>query len=76
MLARALEANGIATTSISLVREHTEKIKPPRVLGLGLLEHYRSTLAEIRETGYVRYWIREVKPYDSADDKQPAAKAE
>lgn len=32
MLARALEAAGIATTSISLVREHTEKIKPPRAL--------------------------------------------
>ena len=32
MLARALEANGIATTSISLVREHTERIKPPRAL--------------------------------------------
>jgi hypothetical protein len=33
------------------------------VFGRGLLEHYRSTLAEIRETGYVRYWIREFKPY-------------
>lgn len=32
MLARVLEAGGIATTSISLVREHTEKIKPPRAL--------------------------------------------
>ena len=32
MLARVLEAQGIATTSISLVREHTEKIKPPRAL--------------------------------------------
>ena len=32
MLARALEAHGIATTSISLVREHTEKVKPPRAL--------------------------------------------
>jgi len=32
VLARALEAHGIATTSISLVREHTEKIKPPRAL--------------------------------------------
>ena len=32
MLARALEAAGIATTSISMVREHTEKIKPPRAL--------------------------------------------
>ena len=32
MLARALEAHGIATTSISMVREHTEKLKPPRAL--------------------------------------------
>ena len=34
-----------------------------QVLGRGLLDHYRSTLAEIRETGYARYWIREFKPY-------------
>jgi hypothetical protein len=32
VLARALEQEGIATTSISMVREHTEKIKPPRAL--------------------------------------------
>lgn len=32
MLARALEGEGIATISISMVREHTEKIKPPRAL--------------------------------------------
>ncbi|HSB61875.1 MAG TPA: hypothetical protein VLK35_03050 [Methylomirabilota bacterium] len=32
MLARALESEGIATTSISMVREHTEKVKPPRAL--------------------------------------------
>jgi hypothetical protein len=32
VLARVLEARGIATTSISLVREHTEKVKPPRAL--------------------------------------------
>ena len=32
MLARALERQGIATTSISMVREHTEKVKPPRAL--------------------------------------------
>jgi len=32
VLARALEARGISTTSISLVREHTEKVKPPRAL--------------------------------------------
>lgn len=32
MLARALEANGVATISISMVREHTEKVRPPRAL--------------------------------------------
>jgi hypothetical protein len=32
VLARALEAAGVATTSISMVREHTEKVKPPRAL--------------------------------------------
>jgi hypothetical protein len=32
VLARALESTGIATTSISMVREHTEKIRPPRAL--------------------------------------------
>jgi hypothetical protein len=32
VLARVLEAHGIATTSISMVREHTEKVKPPRAL--------------------------------------------
>jgi hypothetical protein len=32
VLARALESEGIATTSISMAREHTEKVKPPRAL--------------------------------------------
>jgi hypothetical protein len=32
VLARALEQVGVSTTSISLVREHTEKVKPPRAL--------------------------------------------
>jgi hypothetical protein len=32
VLARIIEAAGIATVSLSLVREHTEKIKPPRAL--------------------------------------------
>jgi hypothetical protein len=32
VLARALEGEGITTTSISMVREHTEKVKPPRAL--------------------------------------------
>ncbi|MGH2599075.1 MAG: selenoprotein B, partial [Dehalococcoidia bacterium] len=32
MIARVLEAAGLSTASISLVREHTEAIKPPRAL--------------------------------------------
>ncbi len=32
MLARTLEQQGITTVSISMVREHTEKVKPPRAL--------------------------------------------
>ena len=32
MLARALEATGVSTISISAVREHTEKVRPPRAL--------------------------------------------
>lgn len=32
VVARVLEAAGLVTTSISLVREHTEKVKPPRAL--------------------------------------------
>ena len=33
------------------------------VLANGLLDHYRNSLAEIRETGYLRYWMREFRPY-------------
>jgi hypothetical protein len=32
VLARVFEEHGLTTTSISLVREHTEKVKPPRAL--------------------------------------------
>jgi hypothetical protein len=32
VLARVLEAQGVATTAISMVREHSEKTKPPRAL--------------------------------------------
>jgi len=32
VIAREIEAAGVATTSISMVREHTEQVKPPRAL--------------------------------------------
>lgn len=28
-----------------------------------LLDHYRTTLVDIHKTGYVRYWLREFRPY-------------
>jgi hypothetical protein len=28
-----------------------------------LLDHYRDTLSEIRQVGYIRYWLREFQPY-------------
>ena len=33
------------------------------VLASGLLDHYKKSLAEIREAGYAAYWIREFRPY-------------
>ena len=33
------------------------------ILARGLLDHYSGTLAEIRKTGYVEYWLREFRPY-------------
>jgi hypothetical protein len=33
------------------------------VLASGLLDHYRKSLGEIRDVGYVRYWLREFRPY-------------
>ena len=40
------------------------------VLAVGLLDHYRNSLAEIREVGYVRYWWREFRPYLAGALKQ------
>lgn len=34
-----------------------------RLCATALLEHYRDTLAEIRRTGYLAYWVREFRPY-------------
>jgi len=33
------------------------------MLAWGLLNHYRDTLIDIHNTGYLRYWIREFRPY-------------
>ena len=33
------------------------------VVATGLLDHYRKSLKEIHDAGYVRYWLREFRPY-------------
>ncbi len=33
------------------------------VLGGGLLDHYQKSLGEIRDAGYLNYWLREFQPY-------------
>jgi hypothetical protein len=34
-----------------------------QVMAAGLLEHYRTTMQEIRATGYLAWWAREFRPY-------------
>jgi hypothetical protein len=41
-----------------------------QVFAEGLLDHYRTTLQEIRETGYLNYWTREFRPYLRAAAQQ------
>jgi hypothetical protein len=41
-----------------------------QILGASLLGHYRETLTEIRQTGFLAYWTREYKPYLLAAAKQ------
>jgi hypothetical protein len=36
------------------------------VLSTALLEHYRQSLAELRETGFLRYGVRQLAPYAHA----------
>jgi len=40
------------------------------LLGEALLGHYRQTLDEIHRTGYLRYWVREFRPYLRAAAEQ------
>jgi hypothetical protein len=42
---------------------HISGRRAGEVLALGLLDHYRKSLAEIRDVGYVQYWLREFRPY-------------
>ena len=48
----------------------TATLRTGQFFGQGLLDHYRSTLAEIRQTGYLEYWRREFRPYLRAAARQ------
>src|SRR5580658_8992411 len=41
----------------------TATLRTGQFFAEGLFDHYRSTLNEIRETGYLAYWAREFRPY-------------
>ncbi len=48
----------------------TATIRTRKIFAEGLLDHYRITLSEIRETGYPAYWAREFRPYLRAAAQQ------
>jgi hypothetical protein len=41
----------------------TATLRTGQLFAEGLLDHYRTTLNQIRETGYLAYWTREFRPY-------------
>jgi hypothetical protein len=48
----------------------TATVRTGQILAESLFEHYRMTLAEIHQTGYLNYWIREFRPYLRAAAQQ------
>jgi hypothetical protein len=48
----------------------TATIRTRQLFAKGLLDHYRVTLTEIRQTGYLAYWTREFRPYLRAAARQ------
>jgi hypothetical protein len=41
----------------------TATLRTGQFFAAGLFDHYRTTLKEIRDTGYLAYWTREFRPY-------------
>lgn len=48
----------------------TATVRARNIFAEGLLDHYRTTLGEIRETGYLAYGAREFRPYLRAAARQ------
>jgi hypothetical protein len=62
----------MALSAISAIPQRTRWLSASARLAAGktgsivagvLLDHYRTTLAEIRTTGYLRYAVRQFRPY-------------
>jgi hypothetical protein len=51
----------------------TATLRTGQLFAANLLDHYGTTLREIRETGYVNYWTREFRPYLRAAAQQFSA---
>jgi hypothetical protein len=49
---------------------HSAARRTGQVFASTLLDHYASTLAEIRRTGFLAYWTREFRPYLAAAARQ------
>lgn len=63
---RAMPANVVWLSRCA----RTATLRTGKFFAEGLLDHYRTTLAEIREEGYVAYWTREFRPYLRAAAEQ------
>jgi hypothetical protein len=52
----------------------TATLRTGQFFAEGLMDHYRSTLRQIRDTGYLAYWKNEFRPYlrAAADQFSPA----
>jgi hypothetical protein len=48
----------------------TATLRTGRFFAEGLLDHYRTTLREIQQTGFLAYWTREFRPYLLAAGRQ------
>jgi len=48
----------------------TATLRTGQFFAQGILDHYQSTMKEIREAGYLTYWTREFRPYLKAAASQ------
>lgn len=73
-LSSLIALSSLRTMPASLLKlsrsARTATLRTGRFFAQGLLDHYQSTMREIREEGYLTYWTREFQPYLNAAAKQ------